>query len=310
MKKIYIYLLAISLITTEAFCGGIGLPGIIQKKVKKLDEKIKLASPSITVISPNGGEVWQPGSQQTIRYSWTGNIPYVCIQYWNDVDNDNIMDDEGEVFLITSAPYPAPTGEYKWIVPNISSNRVKIVILGAKTSIPTDVEDIITLDMSDNFFTIGTTSGTTYYLAYDKNSQKEVLRKTPGPSGDWIYMTLYLYPGSSVEWKTTLTQNIIGDKYGFNITIRSDTDTQIKLEWILKKKAASETILATQDINNEGTSEDLFNGHIGTRVGINPNSGSQDTLIFRITHISGSIVKIVFDGKVTNGDHPYISVIH
>ena len=31
--------------------------------------------PSITVLSPNGGEVWKIRSQQTIKWKTTGNIP-------------------------------------------------------------------------------------------------------------------------------------------------------------------------------------------------------------------------------------------
>lgn len=37
--------------------------------------KVTSTKPSITVLSPNGGEVWKIGSQQIIKWKTTGNIP-------------------------------------------------------------------------------------------------------------------------------------------------------------------------------------------------------------------------------------------
>jgi len=37
------------------------------------DSDFTIAAPTITVVSPNGGETWPAGSRQTIRWSYTGN---------------------------------------------------------------------------------------------------------------------------------------------------------------------------------------------------------------------------------------------
>jgi hypothetical protein len=37
------------------------------------DSDFTIAAPTITVVSPNGGETWPVGSIQTIRWSYTGN---------------------------------------------------------------------------------------------------------------------------------------------------------------------------------------------------------------------------------------------
>jgi hypothetical protein len=37
------------------------------------DSEFTIAAPIISVVSPNGGEIWSPGSVQTIRWTYTGN---------------------------------------------------------------------------------------------------------------------------------------------------------------------------------------------------------------------------------------------
>jgi hypothetical protein len=69
---------------------------------------------SIKVISPNGGEVWQQGTTQTIR--WTGGMQQMRLLY---AKNDGSVDYTRESITIVSH-YGTPdyTGIYNWQIPS------------------------------------------------------------------------------------------------------------------------------------------------------------------------------------------------
>ena len=62
---------------------------------------------SVTVIAPNGGEVWTAGSQQTIEWHYDGDQSFVEIEYGN-----------GVAPWIPIAAIPASNTTYQWTVPN------------------------------------------------------------------------------------------------------------------------------------------------------------------------------------------------
>lgn len=91
---------------------------------------------AITVLSPNGGENWQAGSQQSITWS-SQEVLNVKLEY--TIDNDtNWMTIEENI--------PANSNSYTWIVPNTPSNNCRVRI--------SDAGDALVNDMSDNVFTI------------------------------------------------------------------------------------------------------------------------------------------------------------
>lgn len=148
---------------------------------------------------------------------------------------------------------------------------------------------------------------TTYYLRIDPVYEEQVLKKTPGPFDPEFegYITTYIYPPSypdkkrSESWQTVLEEDISGTVYGYSIDIRSNSDTRIKLEWILNR-GEDEIILATEYINNPAT--DFFNVTLvsGKVKGIDPVSGEGDILLFKITHVSGATpVEIYFESAPT-----------
>ncbi|HDS30882.1 MAG TPA: hypothetical protein ENN67_07570, partial [Firmicutes bacterium] len=98
----------------------------------------EMEQPEITVVTPNGGEMWQIGSDEYIQWKWTGNIPYVNIYYSKD---DFVAD------VNTIASDVANTGEYLWEnIPADPSNTVKVRIAwSANESV---------FDDSDDYFSI------------------------------------------------------------------------------------------------------------------------------------------------------------
>lgn len=94
-------------------------------------------TPKITVTSPNGGEYWQSGSNQEIRWV-SENIQNVKIEFTSD---------GGANWSTIINSTTTNTGTYPWInIPSMHSLQCKIKITDAKYGSPTD--------LSDNNFTI------------------------------------------------------------------------------------------------------------------------------------------------------------
>jgi len=158
---------------------------------------------------------------------------------------------------------------------------------------------------------------TTYYLRQDLTYNEQILSKTPRTyvEGEHIYITKYIYPYpaypadlSVTSWQTILEEDISGTVYGYDILIRSDSATRIKLEWILER-GSSKVVLAEEYIDNPATSHDTAVHWYKKIKGIDPVSGEGDILTFKITHISGTArVGIYFDGAPLYLGCTYITI--
>ncbi|MBT8390663.1 MAG: T9SS type A sorting domain-containing protein [Ignavibacteria bacterium] len=95
-----------------------------------------LSGPSITVITPNGGENWVANTDHDI--SWTRqDVSLVKIEYSTD---------NGGVWLDVITSTPAVFGNYNWTVPNTPSTQCLVRI--------SDVSNPSVFDVSDGTFTI------------------------------------------------------------------------------------------------------------------------------------------------------------
>ena len=81
-----------------------------------LDSALDIVTPTITVISPNGGEFWETGSVQNITWSSTGPIENVKIEY--SIDNGTSWTE-----IIASTPNDR---NYNWTVPDNPSDNCLI----------------------------------------------------------------------------------------------------------------------------------------------------------------------------------------
>lgn len=95
------------------------------------------AAKSIRLTSPNGGEDWKAGTQQSITWNST-SITNIKIEYTTDGG--------ASWFAPIASSASASIGSYTWTVPNRVSQQCKIKI--------TDTENSSITDMSDNVFTI------------------------------------------------------------------------------------------------------------------------------------------------------------
>ncbi|MCP5047569.1 MAG: hypothetical protein GY940_10380 [bacterium] len=95
---------------------------------------ISAVQPSITVTSPNGGEVWLRGSTQTITWTSTGYIGDVKIQLSKSGGS-------GWSTIKTTAPN---TGSYQWKLPNVTNTKDQCLIrVVAKSGSAEDSSDAV-----------------------------------------------------------------------------------------------------------------------------------------------------------------------
>lgn len=89
--------------------------------------------PTITVTSPNGGEGLTAGSTYTIKWSSTGSVGNVKIEYTSNNGSD----------WVVISPSTANDGAYSWIVPNIASTKCKVRIKEAADGSPVDTSNAV-----------------------------------------------------------------------------------------------------------------------------------------------------------------------
>ena len=139
----------------------------------------------------------------------------------------------------------------------------------------------------------------TYYLSYE-----EALSTSSASDGGWMYITNYLYPTSvtTCEWSVHLIHNITGGEFGYDLIFWSETETSVKVEFILKEDG-EETVLASKDMQIPFHGETIAVSHTididGTNplVGDNPGSGKDGELILRMTYLTGTDpIEIMYDG--------------
>ena len=124
-------------------------------------------SSTITVTSPNGGENWEPGSNETI--TWTSsNLPTSCRIFIN-LFKAGAFD---RTIVGSSGYYGSPDdgtsndGSYTWSIPSSldESSDYKVIIIAATLVIDAmygDYWENISSDYSDNYFTIQQASSPT-----------------------------------------------------------------------------------------------------------------------------------------------------
>ena len=95
-----------------------------------------ILTPGLTILSPNGGEIWNGGTQQTIRWNTIGSITNVNLEYSLDAANSWIA-------IVSNA---LNTGTYEWSVPNQTNTTTLIRI--------SNYDDPNMFDVSDALFTI------------------------------------------------------------------------------------------------------------------------------------------------------------
>lgn len=177
-------------------------------------------TPSITVLSPNGGEVWETGKGYDIR--WSNKNPLI-----NSAADIQLYKGGSSVLVIdTKLGNNLSENVYRWTIPSnlIPSNDYKIVIFGGGTN----------MDSSDAAFSImekQTSAYPGFYMQTDKKSYSIndvvslTLKRADGKLASYM---VDLYSVSTTGGEQVLIQP--------NLSVSQNTVTNIKLsDWPLFK---------------------------------------------------------------------------
>ncbi len=115
---------------------------------------------SLTITSPNGGEVWKVENTQPITWSKAGTIANVKIEYSTDggVTYPNT--------IILSAP--AAAGSYSWLIPDAISNTVRIKITSTSDPEVSDISDA-NFKISGSLVLVFPNGGESWVIASSQN---------------------------------------------------------------------------------------------------------------------------------------------
>ncbi len=95
------------------------------------DGPFTITQPTLTLISPNGGEDWEVGSSHLISWTWTGSIAEVKLEYSINGGTD----------WVTVVASTANDGSYSWTVPATPSTDCLVRVSDAVDGDPQDVSD-------------------------------------------------------------------------------------------------------------------------------------------------------------------------
>ena len=261
-----------------------------------------ITTPSITVVSPNGGEIWKRGNAYPITWSYTGSPgSSVSIVLFNG---------DTQVFTIASS---TPTGSggsgsYTWNIPADKplSNEYKIRV--QSTSQPT------VKDLSNNHFSIVADTTPTSSITVVSPNGGEIWKRGNAYPITWSYTGS---PGSSVS---IVLFN--GDTQVF--TIASSTPTGSggsgSYTWNIPadKPLSNEYKIRVQS-TSQPTVKDLSNNHFSIVADTTPTSsitvvspnggeiwkrGNAYPITWSYTDNTGSSVRIV----LLRGDNPVMTI--
>jgi trimeric autotransporter adhesin len=80
---------------------------------------VDIAPPSVTLVSPNGGEAWNAGENQPITWTATDNVGVTAIDLAYSTDG-------GATYPNTIATGLVNTGSYEWAVPNVDTETARV----------------------------------------------------------------------------------------------------------------------------------------------------------------------------------------
>jgi hypothetical protein len=210
---------------------------------------------SFTILSPNGGESFSPGSVHTVSWTTKGTIPTVILQYsvnggisWNwlyDASNN-------------AAYYIANTGSFNWMVPtNLAVSSKAMVRIY-------DVNTDCNIDYSDAFFNI------------DNNSQITI---TAPANGSSLYVgrtyniswTAFKLPSNSVSIDYS-TDN--GSSWKTIVDSTYSSPNGYQYSWIVPNGLTNQGILRVSATRNKTIKHQITMNILNpTLTVITPNGG-------------------------------------
>jgi hypothetical protein len=204
--------------------------------------------PSITVISPNGGEIWEVGSKKNITWNSIGTVGNVKIEYSTD---------NGGQWIVVTGTTPND-GSYTWTVPGVVSNQCLVQISETDGS---------PIDKSDRVFSIVESSSVTVI----------------SPNGG---ETLYVGVPETITWTSFGNVGNVKIQYSTNgggqwTDIIASTENDGSFPWTVPNTPSAECLMRVAGTGGEpsDTSDNLFSIQTPPTITVtSPNGGENLTV--------------------------------
>lgn len=177
------------------------------------DNVFTIQAPSVTLTTPNGGEIWTAGSYQYIYYTANGLSSYVTLEYSTD----------GGTSWTTIVSGASNSGSYYWQVPSVTSSNCKIRVTDYTTGSLTDMSDgVFSITPSVPSITLSTPNGgenwsvgSSQYIYWSSSNSSQV--------------NLYYSTNNGSTW-TTIASNVTASQGYYYWTIPNAPSTLCKVK--------------------------------------------------------------------------------
>ena len=172
-----------------------------------------IITPSVTVTSPNGGQVWFQNTSQNITWTSQGDVANVKIE---------LSTDNGATWQTIAESTPND-GDYEWNTPEITSTECLVKV--------SDVADATIFDQSDAVFTITPQSSITVVAPnggedWQIGSQQTIQWTSVGITGD---VKISITRDNITTWETILTNTENTGSLNWNVTGPSSADCLVRV---------------------------------------------------------------------------------
>lgn len=248
---------------------------------------------TVTVVTPNGGEIWTASQVKTLEWSSVG--PYIAsVNLYYSVDNGSSYS------LVVSGR--SPSGTYDWTVPDSATTTALI------RAEATDLADIVTTDNSNAVFTIiGTAVPQTVSVTapnggetYDAGTIKPITWTT---GGDVTAVDIYYSVDNGLNYVSVASNQLNNGTYNWTVPNVGSTDALIRLD------ARDVTGVVAQDVS-DGVFTIIATPVVNTIVLLQPNGGQlldADT-VYSLEWISSGDVDAVDLSYSVDGGANFISI--
>ncbi len=177
-------------------------------------------SPSVTIISPNGGEVLIGGEIYPIRWRNEGNFSNVKIEYSID----------GVTWTLIDATDPND-GVFNWTVPSIVSTNVKVRITSTTDAATTDVSDSTFSIVSPSIELVSPNGGETFIsgdimpIHWKNNGSVSTVKIEYSVNDGATWNTIVSSTTNNGYYRWTIPALIVSDSTRIKVTSTSDSLT-------------------------------------------------------------------------------------
>jgi len=191
-------------------------------------------TPSVQVLSPNGGETFTADTTQTITWKKLINCDKFKVYYMT----------EGQWIYLTETTNTS----YNWTIPNDPSDKCLIKVEAYIGS------EMVGDDVSDNYFKIVSAN---YTVTVTSPNGNEILEKGENYNITWtysspisVYFKIYISLDNGINY-TLITDNVTSSPYPWNVNVNDTIYGKIKIEML--KSGTTDKVLATDTSDNTFT---------------------------------------------------------